>query len=352
MCDLTILVDYRGAFYSSTKNVRTLCSMDVARLQSRFSERGWNAKVVEFPDVDHREEWQRRVVLYQSAEDPGLEYKSYIEDVVLGLSLAGAHLVPGFPYLRAHHNKVFMAILQRASGIPEANTLSTKCFGTYEDFRERAVDYPVVAKTASGAGSKGVALLHDENSAVRILRRMSRCRPSIRTIRELSKRLIRKDYVAYSLRPRKFLLQEFIPSLTHDYKVLVYGDRVFVVRREVRNNDFRASGSGKVSWPRELPPGLLDFAWKLFQGFDVPHASFDIADCQGQLHLLEMQFVQFGPLTLEGSDFHWRRHDDEWTLVESQVELERTLVNGVTAYATKKGWFSSTDEIKEGAERS
>jgi len=339
MNDLTILIDYRGAFYSSVSNARTFCSMDLSRLCERFRNIGWNVKVIKFPEVDFQKDWSNDVVLYQSAEDPGLEYKSYVEDIILGLSLAGAKLTPGFPYLRAHHNKVFLEILRKTSHLPEANSLSSYILGVYEDFSPSDVPFPVVAKVAESSGSRGVVLLKTPAEAAANLPHMMRSPLNDKTLRELVKRVVRKGYVPYSLHRRKIILQEYIPDLAHDYKILVYGDHVYVLRRRVREKDFRASGSGKFSWPRELPDGLLNFAWKIFQGFDVPHASFDIAESKGSFHLLEAQFVDFGPLTLERSTYFWTRQANDWAFVEAPSELETTLAQGVTQYAIKKGWF-------------
>jgi len=70
----------------------------------------------------------------------------------------------------------------------------------------------------------------------------------------LSERLSRKripGYVKRSLHRRKFVVQNFIGGLTHDYKVLAYGKKYYVVRRDNRPGDFRASGSGLLSWPEE-----------------------------------------------------------------------------------------------------
>jgi glutathione synthase/RimK-type ligase-like ATP-grasp enzyme len=339
MNEITLLIDYRGAFYYSATNAKTLCSMNVERIKDRLGRFGIAARVIGFSDIEFNDDWSGRVVLYQSAEDPDLQYKSYIEDTVLFLSLAGAHVVPEFHFLRAHHNKVFLEMLRKVSRIPEANTLSSQVFGTYEDFTKQSLKYPCVVKQSYGYASLGVKLLPNKQVARRVVKKMSKSRLSLITIKELVKRWVRKNYVPYSLHRKKIITQEFIPDLTHDYKVLLYGNRVFVVRREVRDNDFRASGSGRLSWPNDIPNTLLDFAWRLYSGFDVPHISLDIAEIGQVFHLIEAQFVDFGTVTLEGSDHHWQRDNSSWKLINGRVELESTFVEGIVNYSKKKGWF-------------
>ena len=51
------------------------------------------------------------------------------------------------------------------------------------------------------------------------------------------------------------LFQEFIPDNPTDTRVTVIGDRAFCFRRAARKNDFRASGSGELIYPR---PGEAD----------------------------------------------------------------------------------------------
>lgn len=333
---LIMLTDYRRAFYSSTRNNLTHCSMDVLRLTQCFASHGVDAHVMGFCDVDFRADWSGKVVLYQSSEDPGLDYRSYIEDVVLGLETAGALVIPSFRFLRAHHNKVFMEILRQVQGPPEANTLGSKGFGTYEDYAQNPYRLPAVIKSASGAGSSGVRLLRTPSQALRVARRMSWCGWNGGALIEFVRRLVRRGYVPYSLHRRKFIVQDFVPGLAWDFKVLLYGSRVFVVRREVREDDFRASGSGLVSWPQDVGAGLLDFAWTIYRCLDVPHASFDVAQTDGGFHLIEAQFVSFGPLTVEKSPHHWERCGDAWELRTGATELEACFAAGVAEYMRKK----------------
>jgi len=46
--------------------------------------------------------------------------------------------------------------------------------------------------------------------------------------------------------------QDFIPGNDSDIRVIVIGDKAFAIKRMVRRNDFRASGSGKILYSKEL----------------------------------------------------------------------------------------------------
>lgn len=45
--------------------------------------------------------------------------------------------------------------------------------------------------------------------------------------------------------------QDFLPGNNCDIRVIVIGDRAFGIRRLVRPGDFRASGSGRITYERE-----------------------------------------------------------------------------------------------------
>ena len=44
--------------------------------------------------------------------------------------------------------------------------------------------------------------------------------------------------------------QDFIPDNDHDIRVVVIGDKAFAIKRMVRENDFRASGSGSILYEK------------------------------------------------------------------------------------------------------
>lgn len=45
--------------------------------------------------------------------------------------------------------------------------------------------------------------------------------------------------------------QDFIPNNDHDIRVIVIGDKAFAIKRMVRKNDFRASGSGNILYDKQ-----------------------------------------------------------------------------------------------------
>jgi hypothetical protein len=125
--------------------------------------------------------------------------------------------------------------------------------------------------------------------------------------------------------------------LTGDYKVLVYWDRYYVLHRDNRPNDFRASGSGRFTYPKEPPFGLLAFARRVFEHFQVPMISLDIAMAADTPLLVEFQFIGFGTYTIEKSDWFFQWAGERWERVTRPSVLEAEAVRSITIYVEVKG---------------
>jgi glutathione synthase/RimK-type ligase-like ATP-grasp enzyme len=338
--ELYLFVDYRHTFYSSTRS--KALSLNLAAIAERFSHHGYRLIIRQFSEVDFRSEsFRGQWVLYQSSEDPGLLYKDYIEDVLLGLALRGARLVPDFIHFRAHHNKVFMEILRDC--IPDScvQSLHAHVYGTYEEFMQahQTTDKPIVIKPAEGSRSRGVRLADNLDSQRLNAKRVSSSFSFCNWWWFARHIIFGSVYVRMSNNRRKFITQDFLPGLTHDYKVVIYGTKYYVLQRRNRLGDFRASGSGLLSFPFDLPNGLLDFAENVFLAFDVPFASLDIANHTDGFVLLEFQFVSFGQFAVEQSNWYFQRSTDtsDWVAIQRRSSAEEELADSVVQYVQRRG---------------
>jgi hypothetical protein len=334
---LLLLVDYRGAFYSSVASMQGLCSVDLDRLTQEFVKLGWHLEIRKFADLDFRNEsFAARDILYQSAEDPGLHYKQYLEDVLLGLELQGARLIPAFPYFRAHHNKAFMELLRDLTPVPGLGSIRARVYGTYEEFQGESTSFPVVIKGAEGAGSTSVRLVRNPREKARYGKTVSWTGDILWSLKEWIKRRIRTHHVARSIYRRRFVVQNFVPNLDGDFKVLVYGGKYYVLQRQNRPADFRASGSGLFCWPDAPPVAILDLTREVFEGLNVPFLSADLAWDGNRAHVLEFQCVSFGPLTMERSEFHFAPTAAGWTRCNETPDLAREIARSVAEFIIQR----------------
>jgi glutathione synthase/RimK-type ligase-like ATP-grasp enzyme len=276
-------------------------------------------------------------VLYQSSQDVGLYYKDFIEDVVLGLERQGARLIPPFHLFRAHHNKVFMEILRDLTPVPQVRSLRSKGYGTYEEFaRDLEADrvpLPAVIKPASGDSGRGVALVHTPSQARRAVRDLTLVLDRDTAWKNVYRTVFTQGWQLDSFRRRKFIVQEYVPGLDHDWKTIAFGPKYFVTVRPTRPGDFRASGSrGERTYPTSLPDGLLDFLEAAFTAFRAPYASIDVMYDGRRFYLGEIQFVRFGTGAVIRCPHHWRRQDGRWRRIEGRREWEPELAECLAHY--------------------
>ncbi|HEU5181724.1 MAG TPA: hypothetical protein VFW45_13120 [Candidatus Polarisedimenticolia bacterium] len=339
MDGVTLLTDYKGHFGSKHAAVPYRSGFDRDLLARSFAQHGWRADFLSFCDVDFRAvNWHQRPVLYTSAQDHALHYKAFVEDIVLGLETAGAWVIPPFRLLRAHHNKVFMEILRDLRKPGAASDLAARSFGTLEELRQRMaqLSVPAVVKPAAGDMGKSVILCRDRSELLRGAARVSSSRHLPTDLWDLGRRIRRKGYRRESLHRKRFIVQPFLAGLTNDWKVLVYGRKYYVLRRRVRTGDFRASGSGRFEFVREVPSQVLDFASAVFAGFEVPQISLDIAVDGDRLHLLEFQAVYFGTTTIDEAPFHFERSPTAWQPIDGASRVEEEFALSVAEYLRER----------------
>ena len=260
------------------------------------------------------------MVFYSGTNYP--VYNAMIEDVVLYLNDKNV-LLPSFDFLRAYENKGYQELLLCKLGI---ETLKSFYFAHVSEISQYEIPFPVVYKPVSGAGSTGVCKVQSKDEIV-----------ALAAIKDkwywkFSKEGEFKESYKYKIDrlTKRFVLQEFLPGLDYDYKILVFGDRYYGVRRSVRPGDFRASGSG-VFQQIELDKNLLDYAKSVFEKLDVPYASLDVCEYDNTFYLIEFQCLHIGPLVhLTSKGFY--HYDEGWSFQQEPPDLENAYCRSITRY--------------------
>lgn len=333
--------NYNNIFSSKWAARPYRSGMDQMLLKNSLSELGHSAEFIHYTEIDFNnlEPFENALVFYSSSEDEDLFYKSFVEDIVYGLELAGVDVVPGYKYLRAHHNKNFMEILRALSPNKEIKNIQSKCYGTFEDF-EREIDkneYPLVLKGAFGATGKTVTLLNSKEEAIKKVKKFSRSRNLKFEIWDTLRAFRHKGYSKESKFRKKFITQNLIPGMDRDWKVLIFSDKYYVLERRTKKNDFRASGSGIISYTKNLPVGMLDYAKKFNLEQNLPFFAMDVAFDGTHFSLIEFQALYFGSHTLDTSPYYFQQLENgDWECVESPSVLEEEVAQSIHQFIDNK----------------
>jgi len=332
---ILLITDYQDRFSSKFSATPYRSGMDKEQLAAYFLDSGFKAEFLPYSMIDFRKQsFKDEIVLYTSSEDSGLVYKSFLEDIIYGLELQGARLIPPFKYLKAHENKVFMEILKDLMPIPEIKNIRSEYFGTLEDLKrvDMSGQSEIVLKGSAGSSSDAVRKASSKKQLIRLATKLSRTRDWRYHIWDFGRSFKHRGYRRESRHRNKFLVQNFVPGMDCDWKVLVFGKKYYLLERKVRRNDFRASGSGRFSYPNQVPNGLLDFTHQLFDYLELPFLSLDIGFDGNQFYLLEYQTLHFGTYTLENSPYYFVRKDTGWQRIEGASQLEKVFVESVVHY--------------------
>lgn len=192
--------------------------------------------------------------------------------LLFALEHSGKVVFPNFKTAWHFDDKIAQKYLLEAHGLPIVPTFH---FLDEKRAKEWAMTttFPKVFKLSRGAGSTNVKLVHNKGEAFSIINkafsegfrvfdryevvkeRFRKYREGKDTFLGVLKSLFRIVYLPkyVKLVPRErfeVYFQEFIPNNNSDIRVIVIDDKAFAIKRLVRNNDFRASGSGNIVYEK------------------------------------------------------------------------------------------------------
>lgn len=338
MKNITLLTDYKNNFGSKHYDSPYRSGFDKLLLKKYFNEYGYEPVFRNFASIDFsKENFKDELVLYTSSEDDGYYYKSFIEDIVLGLELQGAIVIPEYKYLRANNNKVFMEILRDQIIID--SSLKARYYGTFEELKKDIVElkFPAVIKTAEGASGSGVYLANSQEEIISIAKKIARTKNINYELWDYGRSIKHKGYIRDSNYRKKFIVQDFIPDLKNDWKIYVFGKRFYIFNRPLQpGRGFRASGGGYENYFYGLqanpPQGIFEFAEAIFNKLNIPHLSLDIAYDGKSFYLIEFQCVYFGTAGILFSEKYFINKIGNWIDQNNEKDIEKVYSESISTF--------------------
>ncbi|WP_429140936.1 ATP-grasp domain-containing protein [Aeromonas veronii] len=265
-------------------------------------------------------------------------YKMAIVDVAFEIKSRGGVLIPGFEFYLSHENKYYQELYKSRVGV---ETPKSKLFTHAKKSDVKALPYSkTVIKSYNGFGSVGVKLVNTElNFNNALLSSMTHYVFSgLGGIARNATKFFYKYRNKYPSSFGRVVAQEFIPSLQFDWKVLVFSENVFSLKRYVRPNDFRASGSGKFDYRAEIPDTLVKFASYIRKKLNVPFVSLDIAETEnGEFFVIEYQAVHFGMATVVNAKRYHTILNNEVVQVdvEAKIKVENLFAESIIKFVNE-----------------
>lgn len=198
----------------------------------------------------------------------------FAKSLIRSVEEMGIKAFPNSKSIWYFDDKVAQKYILEAIGAPLAYT-----FVFYD--KKKALEwaeetnFPKVFKLRKGSGSNNVIMAKSRNHAKKLICKMfgqgikplnmvSILKERYRKyklgkekltglLKGIIRLLIGTPYLNMSVREKGYIyFQDYIPGNNYDIRVVVIGDKAFAIKRMVRENDFRASGSGNILYDKNL----------------------------------------------------------------------------------------------------
>ena len=191
--------------------------------------------------------------------------------------------------------------------------------------------YPKVFKLRGGAGSRNVRLVKNFQSAKKIIKRcfgkgyllsdpvieikerfktakQSKSIDSIiRLMKGFARLAIPNEFQKLKFREKGYVFfQDFISGNDHDLRVVIIGNKAVVLKRLVRNGDFRASGSGKILYVKdEIDKRCIQIAFETSDKLNTQCLAYDfVFDRNNNPLIIEISYA-FSMLAYDKCPGYW-----------------------------------------------
>ena len=246
------------------------------------------------------------------------------KELLYSLEQAGINVFPDFKTAWHFDDKVGQKYLLEA--LEGALVPSWVFYDKTEAIRwAENCSYPKVFKLRGGSGSQNVRLVCSERQAKKLINQaFGRGISQFDPVGSLKERLrlfhlgkanfkvVIKGLVRFVIPPPVIKIkgrsrgliyfQEYIHGNDHDIRVVVIGNNAFAIKRMVRENDFRASGSGNILYERHLiDENTIKLSFETAEKLKTQCIAFDFAYDKGNPLIVEISYG-FSPevMTLSG----------------------------------------------------
>lgn len=243
------------------------------------------------------------------------DYKDvlFAKQLLFALEMSGIRVFPDFHTGWYFDDKVGEKYLLESIGAP---MVKSYVFYTPKDAYSWIckTSFPKVFKLRGGAGAANVRLVRSVSEAKRIVRKAFGCgfsqfnrigylkdrfskwregKDSYIGVLKGCGRLFFPTSFAKMRSPEKgyVYFQDFIDKNEFDIRVIVIGDKAFSIKRLIRKNDFRASGSGNIIYDKnELSEDAVKISFEVSKRLRTQCIAFDYVFLNKQPLIVEVSY--------------------------------------------------------------
>ncbi|MEX0996001.1 MAG: hypothetical protein WDZ45_03005 [Flavobacteriaceae bacterium] len=248
--------------------------------------------------------------------------------ILFALEHAGVKVFPDFKTAWHFDDKVAQKYLLEAIDAPLVPSY------VFYDKKEalkwaEQTTYPKVFKLKGGAGSANVKLVRTKAQCLQLIKKAfgkgfkqfdgkayfidtinkykSSTKSFYQVIKAFGRMLISTEYSKKSGREKGYVyFQEFIPNNDSDIRIIVVDNKAFGLKRMVRKDDFRASGSGTINYSvTEIDIRCVEIAYQVNKSIQSQSIAFDfIFDPNDKPLIVEISYA-YSTLAYDKCEGYW-----------------------------------------------
>lgn len=251
----------------------------------------------------------------------------FAKQLIYSLQTAGFSVFPDFQTCWHFDDKVGQKYLLESVHAPMVPSYVFYSRADALNWMENA-QFPKIFKLRTGAGASNVRLIKEKSGAKKIINRafgrgfkqydpLSNLKERWRKYRlgkteitDMVKAVTRfgypTDHDRVAGKEKGYVyFQDFIPGNEYDIRVNVIDAKASAVRRKVRHNDFRASGSGMIDYDMsKIPVEALKISFDLAEKLKLQSVAFDFVLDEGNPLIVEMSYG-FGFISTDFKAGYW-----------------------------------------------
>lgn len=271
----------------------------------------------------------------------------FAKQLLFSLQQSGKKIFPDFNTSWHFDDKVGQKYLLESIDAP---LVPTYVFYSREEALAWAAStsFPKVFKLRGGAGSANVKLVRNLREATKLINkafgkgfpqfdRLGYLKERVRKVRAgqdsiigiakgIGRLFIPTQYSKMKGRERGYVyFQEFVKNEGFDVRVVTIGKKAVALKRMVRDNDFRASGSGELIFENErIDKRYIKRAFDLASKLNMQSIAFDfIKDLSSNIYLVELSYAFPMSNFLDGASGYW---DEDLTWHNESFNLQGWIV--------------------------
>ncbi|MBT0812922.1 hypothetical protein KIH41_16665 [Litoribacter ruber] len=268
--------------------------------------------------------------------------------LLFALEHAGIKVFPNFKTAWHFDDKVAQKYLLEAIGVPLVPSFVFYDKHIALDWANKTT-YPKVFKLKGGAGAANVRLVHNKMECTNLIntafgkgfqqfdgrryfldtfkkfKTNTKSFPEV--VKAFGRMLISTQYSKQVATERGYIyFQEFIPNNDSDIRIIIIKDKAFGIKRMVRKNDFRASGSGKIKYDSAyINKSTLVLAFETARKLNAQACAIDFIYKNSQPYIIEVSYG-FTQNVYEDCEGYW---DEDLTFHEGKFNSQYWMIENL-----------------------